>query len=140
MDREETHYQRDTNQVGSTMEYEMLDMGIKRRARTPLAELENKEDNGKRVKVEGEIKELGKLLAQHLGSAEAANTMSAISWNCRGLGNPLTVNALQKVVLEKDPTLGSVWIELIVAENWKHCSKIIFNCVNSIVGPIFNIF
>ena len=31
--------------------------------------------------------------------------MSAISWNCKGLGNPLTVNALQKVVLEKDPTL-----------------------------------
>ena len=31
--------------------------------------------------------------------------MSAISWNCRGLGNPLTVKALQKVVLEKDPTL-----------------------------------
>ena len=31
--------------------------------------------------------------------------MSAISWNCRGLGNPPTVNALQKVVLEKDPTL-----------------------------------
>ncbi|XP_030946004.1 uncharacterized protein LOC115970518 [Quercus lobata] len=31
--------------------------------------------------------------------------MSAISWNYRGLGNPLTVNALQKVVLEKDPTL-----------------------------------
>ena len=31
--------------------------------------------------------------------------MSAISWNCRGLGNPLTVNALHRVVLEKDPTL-----------------------------------
>ena len=31
--------------------------------------------------------------------------MSAISWNCRGLENPLTVNTLQKVVLEKDPTL-----------------------------------
>ena len=31
--------------------------------------------------------------------------MSAISWNCRRLGNPLTVNALQKVVLEKDPKL-----------------------------------
>ena len=31
--------------------------------------------------------------------------MSAISWNYRGLGNPLTVNAFQKVVLEKDPTL-----------------------------------
>ena len=23
-------------------------------------------------------------------------------------------------------------------ENWKHCSKIIFKCVNSTVGPIFN--
>ena len=31
--------------------------------------------------------------------------MSATIWNCRGLGNPLTVKALQKVVLEKDPTL-----------------------------------
>ena len=38
--------------------------------------------------------------------------------------------------------LGSVWIELILlklkTENWKHCSKIIFKCVNSTVGPIFN--
>ena len=38
--------------------------------------------------------------------------------------------------------LRSVWIELILlklkTENWKHCSKIIFKCVNSIVGPIFN--
>ena len=38
--------------------------------------------------------------------------------------------------------LGSVWIELILlklkTENWKHCSKIIFKCVNSVVGPIFN--
>ena len=25
-------------------------------------------------------------------------------------------------------------------ENWKYCSKIIFKCVNSTVGPIFNIF
>ena len=23
-------------------------------------------------------------------------------------------------------------------ENWKHCSKIIFKCVNSVVGLIFN--
>ena len=43
----------------------------------------------------------------------------------------------------------SVWIELIVAEtenlklkteNWKHYSKIILKCVNSIVGPIFLYF
>ena len=31
--------------------------------------------------------------------------MSVISWNCKGLGNPITVNVLQKVALEKDPTL-----------------------------------
>ena len=26
------------------------------------------------------------------------------------------------------------------ADNWKHCSKIIFKCINSTVEPIFNIF
>ena len=31
--------------------------------------------------------------------------MSAIGWNCRGLGNPCTVKALQKLVMEEDPTL-----------------------------------
>ena len=36
--------------------------------------------------------------------------------------------------------MGSVWIEFIVAENWKHCSEIIFKCVNSIVGPILIFF
>ena len=38
--------------------------------------------------------------------------------------------------------LESVWIELILLklkiENWKHCSKIIFKCVNSTMRPIFN--
>ena len=33
-------------------------------------------------------------------------------------------------------------MELIFAEtknwNWKYCSEIIFKCVNSVVGPIFN--
>ena len=42
----------------------------------------------------------------------------------------------------KHTNIGSVWIELILlklkTENWKHCSKIIFKCVNSIVGPNFN--
>ena len=27
---------------------------------------------------------------------------------------------------------------LLKIENWKHCSKIIFKCVNSAVGPSFN--
>ena len=31
--------------------------------------------------------------------------MSAVGWNCRGLGNPCTVKALQKLVMEEDPTL-----------------------------------
>ena len=35
-----------------------------------------------------------------------------------------------------------VWIELIFAEieNWKHYSKIIFKCVNSIVRPVNSVF
>ena len=37
---------------------------------------------------------------------------------------------------------GSVWIGLILLKLktycWNHCSKIIFKCVNSTVGPIFN--
>ena len=38
--------------------------------------------------------------------------------------------------------LGSVWIGLILLKLktycWNHCTKIIFKCVNSAVGPIFN--
>lgn len=55
------------------MEIDLSEVGTKRRARSPLSELENKEGNGKQVRVEGEVKELGKLLAQHLGSAKANN-------------------------------------------------------------------
>ena len=42
----------------------------------------------------------------------------------------------------KEAHIGSVWIGLILLKLktycWNHCSKIIFKCVNSIVGPIFN--
>lgn len=65
LDREATQPQEDNNNVDWTMEIEMTNIGLKRRARVPLAELENKEDNRKQVKVDGEIKELGKLFAQH---------------------------------------------------------------------------
>ena len=38
--------------------------------------------------------------------------------------------------------VGSVQILLILlkTENRKHCSKIIFKCVNSALGPVFNTF
>ena len=32
----------------------------------------------------------------------------------------------------------SIWIPFIT-ENWKHCNKIIFKYVNSIVGPTFKV-
>ena len=70
---EEIHSHGAGNIEDSIMEIELVDTGTKRRARMPLAELENMEDNGKRIKREGEVQELGKLLAQHLGSAEAAS-------------------------------------------------------------------
>ena len=50
------------------------------------------------------------------------------------------VNCHPKVSLFK--ILGSIWIGLVLLKLktycWNHCSKIIFKCVNSTVGPIFN--
>ena len=43
--------------------------------------------------------------------------MSAICWNCRGLGNPCTVKALQRAVLEEDPILVFIIeTKLVVSE------------------------
>ena len=46
------------------------------------------------------------------------------------------------IVRLKKVILGSVWIELIVAEteNWKHCNKIIFKCMNSVVGLVNSVW
>ena len=38
---------------------------------------------------------------------------------------------------DETKNLGFIWIQL-KTENWKHCSKIIFKCVNSTVRSIFN--
>ena len=66
---------------------------------------------------------------------------------CLFVESLLKNNYTQKKWGIKKLYIGSIWIELIVAknwklktENWKHCSKIIFKYVNSIVGPIFNVF
>ena len=52
------------------------------------------------------------------------------------------VKWIRKIKNYKEWVVGCVWIELIFTEtenwNWKHCSEIIFKCVNSVVGPIFN--
>ena len=54
------------------MEVDGTETGNKKRCRTPLTEPQEENGNGKRVKVEGEVKELGKILKQHLGSVVAA--------------------------------------------------------------------
>ena len=52
----------------------------KRRCRTPLTELQEENGNRKRVKVEGEVKELGRILKQHLGSVAAAKQPCRTQW------------------------------------------------------------
>ena len=53
--------------------------------------------------------------------------------------NKLNSEIILIFYLHPNAHLESVWIPLI-AENWKHYSKIIFKYVNSGVGPIFNVY
>ena len=57
------------------MEVDQAEMGLKRRPRSPLRELENFDVSGKRARMEGEVREFGKLLAHHLRSAKAGNQL-----------------------------------------------------------------
>ena len=43
--------------------------------------------------------------------------MSLLNWNCRRLGNPQTVNALNKVIRIKDPSIV-FWMETKSDEDW----------------------
>lgn len=45
------------------MKIDLAEMGAKRRVRSTLTELDNMEDNGKQARVEGEVKEFGRILA-----------------------------------------------------------------------------
>ena len=71
--RESMQPQGEGRSVEMSMEVDLVKLGVKRRIRSPLHELENSEGNGKRARMEGEVREFGKLLAHHLGSAEAFN-------------------------------------------------------------------
>jgi len=53
------------------MDVDGIEVGTKRRCRTPLTKLQEEDGNRKRVKVEGEVKELRMILKQYLGSVEA---------------------------------------------------------------------
>ena len=55
-------------------------------------------------------------------------------WN-----NSIVGTILQTCTFPPCPNIHAENLKL-KTENWKHCSKIIFKCINSIVGPIFNIF
>lgn len=59
--------------VVMSMEVYQVELGVKRSLRSPLHELENNADNGKKAQMEGEVREFGKLLAHHLGSAKTVN-------------------------------------------------------------------
>ena len=54
----------------------------------------------------------------------------------------MSKRSTKQILTKRKYEWGSVWIELILLKLktycWNHCSKIIFKCVNSIVGPIFN--
>ena len=60
------------NVRGVVMDVDREEVGNKRRWRTPLMEIEGGNGNGKKVKVEGEVKELGIALKQYHGLVEAA--------------------------------------------------------------------
>ena len=73
LDRECMQRQGVDSGIERSMEVDQTKMGLKRRVRSPSHEVENFDGSGKRAKLEGEVREFGKMLAHHLGSAEAGN-------------------------------------------------------------------
>lgn len=56
----------------TSMDVEANKVGVKRKERMPLKEISVNEETGKKLKLDGEVMALGKIMAQHLGSALAA--------------------------------------------------------------------
>ena len=59
----------------------------------------------------------------------------------------IKISKCQRVTSKESAPLSTLlcWLRVclnriyfVETENWKYCSKIIFKCVNSTVGPIFN--
>ena len=69
----------------------------------------DEEEVGKMQKLEKETKALSKLMAQHLGSVMATiyaaplGSMGILIWNCQGLGNHQTIQALKRALHDEAP-------------------------------------
>ena len=46
--------------------------------------------------------------------------MNIMSWNCRGLGNPWTVQALKRVIKKEDPSLVFLMETKLIVEEMKN--------------------
>ena len=63
--------QEEDNEMDIVEGFDTEEVGRKRRIRTPLQEIPDNGVTGKKIKVEGEVLTLSKLLAQQLGAAAA---------------------------------------------------------------------
>ena len=75
LDRECMQSQGVDSGIERSKEVDQTEMGLKRRIRSLSHELENFDVSVKRTRMEGEVREFGKLLAHHLRSAEAGNQL-----------------------------------------------------------------
>ena len=49
--------------------------------------------------------------------------MNIMSWNCRGLGNPWTVQALKRVIKKEDPSLVFLMETKLIMEKMKNVQR-----------------
>ena len=63
-------------------------------------------------------------------------TMSALSWNCRGLGNLRTVRALQEVLASEDPNLVFLMETKLSKEDMTHKKYTLGFTEGLVVGSI----
>ena len=64
--------------VETLMEVNQAEVGVKRRLRSPLHELGNYVENGKKARMEREVREFGKLLAHHW---DRQRLLTSLAWH-----------------------------------------------------------